>query len=270
MGRLWPLPEPHVRVQATLTIARLSTGDDRKSCHYRLRASGASPSGGPITRRGYTGRRSRCHRGLKVRRRSFSGYLYGAAMRLNWLQRLALAVLGLGAMGAGVVASIMEWASAGVVSLILPGFILTIFSIVGVFANVHLKEGNLEWPKPEEPKPIKPADDPLRGEVEKLRTEQERVSRHVDDYILANGPAPDDDLTDEERLPSLYKAYQELEEEMDRRSSNGEDHDDGLDAEHFRKLRDKAYDVLVKEERRQWAQFEFGLRATRPKSIYDN
>lgn len=193
-------------------------------------------------------------------------------MRLTWLHRVGLVILGAAALGGAVALSIMDVGAAGVagvIGLIFPGFLVVTFAIVGVFPNVHLKEGNIDWPKIEEPKPVMPADD-LRPQVGQLRTELERVGKRLDDYILANGPVPDDDFTDEQRLPAFRRAYEELEAEMYQRMKTGEDHDDGLSTEDLRKVKEEAYDALAKEERRQWAQFEFGMKATQPGSIYDD
>jgi hypothetical protein len=68
-------------------------------------------------------------------------------MRLNRFQRACLAVLGLLVLGGGVTAAIMDVAAAGVVTLILPGLLVIVFAILGVFPNVHLKEGNIDWPR---------------------------------------------------------------------------------------------------------------------------
>jgi hypothetical protein len=39
---------------------------------------------------------------------------------------------------------------------------MVVFGFLGVFPNVHLKEGNIEWPTVEEQKPIKP---PVDGQA---------------------------------------------------------------------------------------------------------
>jgi hypothetical protein len=185
-------------------------------------------------------------------------------MCLKPLQRIGLLVLGITALGAGVTASLKDWSAAGVVSLILPGLLVIIFAIVGVFPNVHLKEGNIDWPKIEEPKPVEPVPDPHRAEIAELREHLAEVSTRLGNYILANEPAPDDGMTDEERLTQLREGLQELESDVNYRLFTGEDYEDGISTEDLHKTRDKTREELDREERRQQAQFDFGMRDKPP------
>ena len=72
-------------------------------------------------------------------------------MRLKRGQQVGLIIVGLAVFTLGVTASAREWPAAGIISLILPGLLMTVFGVVGVFPNVHLKEGNVEGPKIEVP-----------------------------------------------------------------------------------------------------------------------
>jgi hypothetical protein len=198
-------------------------------------------------------------------------------MELPRLRQLASLIVGLAcAAGATILIAQSFAVEAVIVILVVAALILLTCAIMGVTPNVTYKDVSVGWAKVVPVGGYLPKDEfeerrkIIEDERTRLRTDLEKVDRRLEDYILAHGPAPDNGMTDEERLPALYRASQELEQEMDRRSTNGADHDDGLDAEHFRKLHVKAYDALVKEERRQWAQFTFGLRATQPKSIYDD
>jgi hypothetical protein len=97
------------------------------------------------------------------------------------------------------------------VILILPGLLVIVFAIVGVFPNVHLKEGNIDWPKIEEPKVIEPkaieppVDGQAREEIAQLRVELKTVSNRLEDYILTKETAPTDV---EKGLSELLDAYQ--------------------------------------------------------------
>jgi hypothetical protein len=70
-----------------------------------------------------------------------AGHRYRLAIRLKRLQRVGLLVLGIAGLGGGVAVSIMNASATGVVTLILPGSMLLTFAAVGVFPNVHLKDG---------------------------------------------------------------------------------------------------------------------------------
>lgn len=185
-------------------------------------------------------------------------------MRLKRLQRVGLLVLGITVLGVGVTASLNDWSAAGVISLILPSLLVIIFAIVGVFPNVHLKEGKIDWPKIEEPKPVGPVPDPHRVDIAELREHLVEVSTRLGNYILANEPAPDDGMTDEERLTRLREGLQELESDVSYRLFSGEGYDDGISTEDLRKTRDKTREELDREERRQQAKFDFGMRDKPP------
>lgn len=198
-------------------------------------------------------------------------------MKLTRLHRVGLFVLGAAALCGAVTLLILDVGAsgvAGVVGLILPGFLVLTFAIVGVFPNVHLKEGSIDWAK------IEPVDGYLsRVEFERerktvsdataqmagsLRKELATLSSRLEDYILANSPAPDDGLTDEQRLDEMREGYRDLAEDVGWRDYRGEDYDDGQYTEDLRKTRDAALDGLRLEERRQWAQYTFGMRKKPP------
>jgi len=165
-------------------------------------------------------------------------------------------------LGLGVTASIRAWSAVGVVSLILPGLLLLIFAIVGVFPNVHLKEGSIDWPKDEEPKPE--SVDRENEEIAKLRKELKEMSTRLEDYILASGPAPADGLSDEDRLHRMRRGYEDLDRDVTYRYYTGESYDDGISTDELAKTRDRVRADFLKEERRQWAQYTFGMRDTPP------
>jgi hypothetical protein len=106
-----------------------------------------------------------------------------------------------------------------------------------------------------------------------LRKELEAVSTRLEDYILAHGPAPDDGLTDdgltdEKRLDDWRQAFHDLDSDLTYRCATGEGHDDGISTHELGRARDTAEEMLEREERRQQAQFEYGLRAEPPKPRY--
>src|SRR6478752_3378554 len=108
-------------------------------------------------------------------------------MRLTWVHRVGLLILGAAALGGAVTLSIMDVGSAagaaGVIALILPGFLVITFAIVGVFPNVHIKEGNIDWPKVDETR-----SDPgqtTAGELAQLRQRLGELNARLEDYILA-------------------------------------------------------------------------------------
>jgi hypothetical protein len=187
-------------------------------------------------------------------------------MRLNRFQRAGLAVLGLLVLGGGVTAAIMDVGAAGVVTLILPGLLVIVFAIVGVFPNVHLKEGNIDWPKIEEPKVIEPkvikppADGRAREEIAQLREELKTVRTRLEDYILTRETSP----TDVEKLLSeLLDAYQELDRDIGHRE--WEDHDDGTSLDELRNQRDGLRARILTLERWRQAHTPFGETAETPK-----
>src|SRR3954469_14663956 len=105
---------------------------------------------------------------------------YSSRVKLNRLHRASLLILGVGMLSIGITASVRAWSAAGVISLILPGLLLLVFAIVGVFPNVHLKEGNIDWPKVEEPKPEDSADRESE-ELAQLRKELAEVRARLED-----------------------------------------------------------------------------------------
>lgn len=195
-------------------------------------------------------------------------------MRLKRLQRFALFVLGAAVLGGGVAGAIVDVGGLGVLGLILPGLMLIVFVLVGVFPNVNFKEGSIDWAKVE----------PVNGYLAKDEFEQERkavlaadtqmaaalreeiatVSTRLEDFILANSPAPDDGLTDEVRLDEMREGYQDLDQDVSWRDYEGEVYNDGQYTEDLRKARDSARDQLRREERRQLAQYTFGMRTKPP------
>lgn len=185
-------------------------------------------------------------------------------MRLNWLQRVGLLVLGASALGGAVALSIIGVGAAEVIGLTLPGFLILTFAIIGHFPNVNLKEGEISWPE------IKDAvDDVARKSIaalnEDLEKELSRVSTRLENYILANEPPPKDEdadheLTDQERLDNMFEAYRSLDEDVSQHEFTGEDYDDGISLTELRKWRDDARTAYHREVRRQNSQYEFGMR----------
>lgn len=209
-------------------------------------------------------------------------------MRLKWLQRVGLIILGAAALGGAVTLSIMDLggaAIAAVIALIFPGFLLITFALVGVFPNVNLKEGNIDWAKIE---PVggylgkeewkeqrKIIEEERTRSEDALRKELKAVNTLLEDYILAHEPPntededPDHPLTDDERLREMADHFVSEYQDVLRRDYTGEDYDDGLTTEQVRKFRDNAYESLQKELRRQKAQFRFGMRDKPPDPRYD-
>jgi len=179
-------------------------------------------------------------------------------MRLKRLQQVALFVLGAAALGAGITASMKQWGSARVIALIIPGLLLMVGAVVGVAPNMNLKAGSIEWPKPEEPKPVEPVavaatQEPPQPDpaIEELRAELATVRQQFEDHILIEQGPPADDLTDEKRLIQFRDGLKELEHDVAMREYTGEDHDDGISTDELRKTREQAREYLRREERRQ-------------------
>jgi hypothetical protein len=128
-------------------------------------------------------------------------------MRLKRGQQVGLIIVGLTVFALGVTASAREWPTAGMISLIFPGLLMIVFGLLGVFPNVHLKEGSIDWPKIEEPQPEKPVEDLNKKEIDLLRWKLNKVSTLLDDYTLAHGSGPDDGLTDEKRLEDMQERF---------------------------------------------------------------
>jgi hypothetical protein len=89
----------------------------------------------------------------------------------------------------------------------------------------------------------------------------------LEDYILAHGPAPDDGLSDEERLIEWHWRQSELDADVTYRTFTGEGWDDGTNTEDLRKARDEEREALEREERRQHARFIFGMRDKPPETF---
>jgi hypothetical protein len=163
---------------------------------------------------------------------------------------------------AGAVGAAFNWSGVALTTFIIAGVILLLGAVVGVFPRGSIKEGSIEWPEVDKHPRVEAIEAEvaaLRGEVAKARDEAAAATNLLIDYILAHLPAPDDDMTDEERTHKLEEAVAELEQEIDWRYFTGETYDDGIDVTQLERWRDGNEKDLRREERRQAAHARFGL-----------
>ena len=173
-------------------------------------------------------------------------------MRMTRLQRVVFLILGLGAV-AGAVALILQGTGGEAVTLIIAAVILLICGTMGAVPNINLKEGGIDFKTVE----------PVGGHVSKVEFDRQRmeINRLVKriGYLLAHQPAPDDGMTDEDRLWEMRQNSHELEGETASATYHGEGNTVAV-----ANARDLAQMATDMEERRQQAQFDFGLRPTAP------
>jgi hypothetical protein len=99
----------------------------------------------------------------------------------------------------------------------------------------------------------------LRADAASARGQAADAANLVIDYILAQHPAPDDGMTDKERIEAVESGLGELESEISGRYFTGETYDDGCDVTEMEEWRDQRRKELAREERRQAARTRFGF-----------
>lgn len=187
-------------------------------------------------------------------------------MRLTKAKRAALLVLGLALLSSGTVGAMKDWSGVGLTTLIVAGLVSLLAAIIGAMPQGNWKEGELKWPEPD-PFPrideLETQASKLTQDLEKLTGDHRRLKDVLIDFILANEPDPDgemtdEEMTDEERLDELRSGYQDLYNEVDHRRFTGEDYDDGISTTELAKTLDRVRYQLYREERRYAARVRFG------------
>ena len=200
-------------------------------------------------------------------------------MELTRLRQLAFLILGLATAAVATVLILKAvWVEA--VLLILLALFLLTCAVMGAFPALTYKDLSIGFAKVEPASGYLPKDefeqrrqilaDEMTRLEDALRKELKTVSTRLEDYILANGPAPDDGMTDEERLEDWSEGYRDLDQEVSSRQFQGIGYDDGDSTEDLIKARDAGRETFRTELRRQHAQFTFGMRGKPPSSIYDD
>src|SRR3954447_3192103 len=198
--------------------------------------------------------------------------MYSSLMRLTRWAREWLALAGIVLLAAGGVGAASNWSGVALTTLIVAGVFLLLSAVVGVFPRGSIKERSIEWPEVDKHPQVEAIEAEVaalrgelakaRGELAKARDEATSVTDLLIDYILAHEPAPDDDMTDEERVRKLDEAIAELSNEIDVRYFTGEIYNDRIDVRQLERRRDRNEKDLKREERRQAARARFGLSVT--------
>jgi hypothetical protein len=198
--------------------------------------------------------------------------MYSSFMRLTRWARGWLALAGIVLVAAGGVGAVSNWSGVALTALIVAGVFLLLSAVVGVFPRGSIKERSIEWPEVDEHPRVEAIEAEVaalrgelakaRGELAKARDEATSVTDLLIDYILAHEPAPDDDMSDDERVRKLDEAIAELSNEIDVRYFTGEIYNDRIDVRQLERWRDRNEKALKREERRQAARGRFGLSVT--------
>src|SRR6266496_1508552 len=135
-------------------------------------------------------------------------------MRLTSTKRAVLLAFGLALIATGVLGAIKDWSSSVLVTLVVLGLVVVVAGIVGALPGGNWKEGHIQWPEIDlldriggfegridnTTQEVVQLRDDTAQELERLRAVCREISSKLDDYILAQEPDPDDNMTAEERL----------------------------------------------------------------------
>jgi len=193
-------------------------------------------------------------------------------MRLTSTKRAVLLAFGLALIATGVLGAIKDWSSSVLVTLVVLGLVVVVAGIVGALPGGNWKEGHIQWPEIDlldriggfegridnTTQEVVQLRDDTAQELERLRAVCREISSKLDDYILAQEPDPDDNMTAEERLDEWREQCAALDQEISSRQFTGEDYDDGISLQSLMDIRDTARQALDREERRQAARTRYG------------
>lgn len=169
-------------------------------------------------------------------------------------------VLGVVLLGLAVLGAALKWSEAVMIALLPFGLFVLVFGIVGVMPSGNWKEGNFQWPE----KDLLARVDELARRVDQLDEgfagllrQSQTTDQHLTDVVMAIEPAPDDGLTDQERLGELEELLNSTDMVVSTMAMQGSGYEDGSSYEDWRASLEKIRAAFEHEERRQAARQKY-------------